>query len=99
MRHELNPVNNYKIKKVKRFGFNLNKEINPKTKIENARIIQNWWRNLKEIKIIKIKYLKIVKIQAVIRGFLTRNRIIKSANIYSCLELIQIFLYIFLIIK
>ena len=93
LRHELNPVNNYKIKKVKRVGFNLNKEVNPKTKIENARIIQYWWRNLKEIKIMKIKYLKIVKIQAVIRGFLTRNRKIKSANIYSGLELIEIFLY------
>ena len=90
LRYELNPVNNYKIKKVKRFGTNLNKEVNPKIKIENARIIQYWWRMLKERKYIRIK---IIKIQAIIRGFLIRNRIIKSAKIFSAFEIIKILFY------
>ena len=90
LRYELNPVNNYKIKKVKRFGINLNKEVNPKAKIENARIIQYWWRMLKERKYIRIK---IIKIQAIIRGFLTRNRILKSAKIYTAFEIIKILFY------
>ena len=88
LRHEINPENKYEIKKVKRFGFNLNKEVNPKTKIEGARIIQYWWRMLKERKIIKIKILKIIKIQSVIRGFLTRNQIFRSASIFNGFEII-----------
>ena len=56
LRQEINPVNNYKIKNVRRFGFNLKKEINPKTKIESAKIIQYWWRTLKERKNIRIKF-------------------------------------------
>ena len=63
LRQEINPVNNYKIKKVRRFGFNLKKEINPKTKIESAKIIQYWWRTLKERKNIRIKFLKLIKLQ------------------------------------
>ena len=90
LRYELNPVNNYKIKKVKRFGFNLNKEVNPKIKIENARIIQYWWRMLRERKYIRIK---IIKIQAIIRGFLIRNRILKSAKIYTAFEIIKMLFY------
>ena len=86
LRHELNPVNNYKIKKVKRFGINLKKEINIKTKVESARIIQHWWKMIKERKYILIK---IIKIQSIIRGLLIRNHIIKSAKMFTALEIIK----------
>ena len=88
--HELNPVNNYKIKKVKRFGLNLKKEINIKTKIECARIIQRWWKLIKEKKNIGVK---IIKIQSNIRGFLIRNHIIKSTKIFCALEIIKNLFY------
>ena len=76
LRQELNPVNKYKIKKFQRFGYNLNKEVNPKTKLEGARIIQYWWRQLKMKKTMMIKYIKIVKIQSFIRRFLIRKKYI-----------------------
>ena len=93
LRHEINPINIYKIKKFKRYGFNLNKEINPKTKIESAKIIQSWWRKMKEKKIINIQILKIIKLQAFIRGFLLRNQLIKYANICTSLEILKKLLY------
>ena len=87
LRQEINPVNNYKIKKVRRFGFNLKK--NPKTKLESAKIIQYWWRALKERKNIRIKILKLIKLQSVVRGFLIRNQFIKLANLCTALEIIK----------
>ena len=85
LRQELNPVNTYKIKKAHRFGNNLNKEVNPKTKLEGARIIQYWWRKLKEQKIIRYKIIKITKIQTFIRRYLVRKRII-SIRIIDTIE-------------
>ena len=93
LRQEINPINNYKIKKVKRFGYNIHKVVNPKSKIEGARIIQYWWRMLKERKNIKIKILKIIKIQSIYRGFLIRNQLIKSANLYNGIEIIKNLFY------
>ena len=90
LRHELNPVNNYKIKKVKRFWINLKKDINIKTKIECARIIQQWWKLIKERKNIGIK---IIKIQAITRGFLMRNHLIKSTKLFCALEIIKNLFY------
>ena len=89
LRQELNPVNTYKIKKFQRFGYNLNKEVNPKTKLEGAKIIQYWWRKLKEKKIMMIKYIKIVKIQSVIRSFLVRKKIITTRIIYYFYEILE----------
>ena len=86
LRQELNPINTYKIKKFQRYGNNLNKEINPKTKLEGAKIIQYWWRKLKNKKIIRIKYIKIVKIQSVIRRYLIRKRITTTKITYYILE-------------
>jgi hypothetical protein len=85
LRQELNPINTYKIKKAHKFGNNLNKEVNPKTKLEGARIIQYWWRKLKEQKIIRYKIIKITKIQTYIRRYLVRKRII-SIRIIDTLE-------------
>ena len=90
LRHEINPVNIYKIKKFKRFGANL---INQKTKIESAKIIQYWWRKMKEKQIIRIQILKIIKLQSFIRGFLIRNQFIKCANICTFLEILKKILY------
>ena len=89
LRQEISPVNNYKIKKVRRFGFNLKKEINPKTKLECAKIIQYWWRMLKERKDNRIKISKIIKLQSYIKGFLIRNQFIKLANLCTALEIIK----------
>jgi hypothetical protein len=86
LRQELNPINTYKIKKFQRFKKNLNKEVNPKTKLEGARIIQYWWRKLKEKKIIRIKYVKIVKIQSVIRRYLIKKKITIIKKSYYILE-------------
>ena len=89
LRQEISPVNNYKIKKVRRFGFNLKKEINPKTKLECAKIIQYWWRMLKERKDNRIKISKIIKLQSYVKGFLIRNQFIKLANLCTALEIIK----------
>ena len=86
LRQELNPINTYKIKKFQRFKKNLNKEVNPKTKLEGARIIQYWWRRLKEKKIIRIKYIKIVKIQSVIRRYLIRKKITTIKTTYYIID-------------
>ena len=90
LRREINPVNNYKIKKAKRFWINLKKDINIKTKIECAKIIQQWWKLIKERKNIGIK---IIKIQSVTRGFLIRNHLIKSTKIFCALEIIKNLIY------
>ena len=89
LRQDLNPVNTYKIKKFQRFGYNLNKEVNPKTKLEGAKIIQYWWRKLKEKKIMIIKYIKIVKIQSVIRSYILRKRITTTRIIYYFNEILE----------
>ena len=89
LRQELNPVNNYKIIKAKRLGFNLNKEVNPKTKNEAGKIIQFWWRMLKEKKMNRIKNYYIIKIQSVVRRFLIRNRLIESQKLYNLFEIIE----------
>ena len=89
LRQELNPVNTYKIKKFQRFGYNLNKEVNPKTKLEGAKIIQYWWRALKEKKIMMIKYIKIVKIQSVIRSYLLRRKIVTTRITYYFYETLE----------
>ena len=89
LRQELNPVNTYKIKKFRRYGYNLNKEVNPKTKIEGARIIQYWWRALKDKKLYMIKYIKIVKIQSVIRRFLIRKKYIITKITYYIYDTIE----------
>ena len=86
LRQELNPINTYKIKKFQRFKKNLNKEVNPKTKLEGARIIQYWWRKLKEKKIIRIKHVKIIKIQSVIRRYLIKKKITIIKKSYYILE-------------
>ena len=93
LRQELNPINSYTIRKVQRFGNNLNKEVNPKTKLEGARIIQYWWRKLKGDKINRIAYLKIIKIQSVIRSYLVRKKIITTKIIYYLCEIIENILY------
>ena len=89
LRQELNPVNTYKIKKFQRLTYNINKEVNPKTKLEGARIIQYWWRRLKDRKIYMIKYIKIVKIQSIIRRFLVRKRIITTRITYYIYEILD----------
>ena len=86
LRQDLSPLNTYKIKKFQRKGYNLNKEVNPKTKLEGARIIQAWWRNLKDKKLYMITYIKIVKIQSTIRTFLMKKRIIRTKIIYYIYE-------------
>ena len=93
LRQELNPINSYTIRKAQRFGNNLNKEINPKTKLEGARIIQYWWRKLKSDKINRITYLQIIKIQSVIRSYLVRKKIITTKIIYYLCEIIENILY------
>ena len=93
LRQELNPINSYTIRKVQRFGRNLNKEVDPKTKIEGARIIQYWWRKLKRDKINRITYFKIIKIQSVIRSYLVRKKIITTKIIYYLCEIIENILY------
>ena len=89
LRQELNPVNTYKIKKFQRSIFNINKEVNPKTKLEGARLIQYWWRSLKDRKIYMIKYIKIVKIQSFIRRFLVRKKIITTRITYYIYEILD----------
>jgi hypothetical protein len=89
LRQELNPVNTYKIKKFQRYGYNLNIKVNPKTKLEGARIIQYWWRKLKDKKIYMIKYIKIVKIQSIIRRFLIRKRLIITKITYFIYETLE----------
>ena len=89
LRQELNPVNTYKIKKFQRYGYNLNIKVNPKTKLEGARIIQYWWRKLKDKKIYMIKYIKIVKIQSIIRSFLIRKRLIITKITYFIYETLE----------
>ena len=86
LRQELNPINTYKIKKFQRYGNNLNKEINPKTKLEGARIIQYWWRTLKNRKLSRIRYIKIVKIQSNVRRYLIKKRITTTRITYYILE-------------
>ena len=93
LRQELNPVNSYTIRKAQRFRNNLNKEVNPKTKLEGARIIQYWWRKLKSDKINRITYLKIIKIQSVIRSYLVRKKIITTKIIYYLCEIIENILF------
>ena len=93
LRQELNPINSYTIRKAQRFGSNLNKEVNPKTKLEGARIIQHWWRKLKGDKINRITYFKIIKIQSVIRSYLVRKKIITTKIIYYLCEIIENILY------
>ena len=79
LRQDISPVNNYKIVKFYKNKNNLNKEVNPKTKIEAARIIQCWWRGLMEEEeiITKITIKKITKIQSIIRGYLIRKKVFR----------------------
>ena len=89
LRQDLSPANYYKIKKFQRKGYNLNKEVNPKTKLEGARIIQYWWRNLKNKKLYMITYIKIVKIQSIIRTFLMRKRIKTTKITYYLFDILD----------
>ena len=83
---ELNPINNYKIRKFHRIGYNLNKYVDPKTKLEASRIIQYWWRKLKYEKITQIK---IIKIQSIIRRYLIRKKVTTTRITYYLFETLE----------
>ena len=82
--------NQFKIKNTKHRNLerknnkNSNLYINPKFREKAAKIIQNWWRNFKEINLKKLNY--IIKIQSFWRGRWLRK------NIYEILYLHLLYL-------
>ena len=64
--------NKFKIKNAKRkIGMKRNYFMNPKYRDKAARIIQSWWRDLKNIYNYRMK--QIIKIQSVFRGKFVRK--------------------------
>ena len=77
--------NKFKIKKVKRIsGISKNAMLNPKYREKAAKIIQNWWKDLKELYNDRLK--KIIFIQSVWKGRWVRK------NIYDLLYLNYLYL-------
>ena len=80
---EVMPRTYYKITKVNKYKKTVRREINPRMKIDAARIIQAWWRNLKDEEIIEYQATieKVIRIQSIIRGYIARMRFFKVISL------------------